>query len=87
MHAVKFNGVTNVLNAPPNWDEATMGPCAALPVMVDQYGITSVWKPSEEELALLNAGGGIALTIASTVHPPILLQTLSAGHLAVKVTG
>ena len=33
--------------------------------------ITSLWKPSEEELACLLAGGGVALTIYGSGHPVV----------------
>ena len=33
--------------------------------------ITSLWKPSEEELACLLAGAGVALTIYGSGHPVV----------------
>ena len=37
--------------------------------------MTSAWEPSTRELAELNAGGSVRLTIAGTGHPPVMLQT------------
>ena len=36
---------------------------------------TSAWKPSEEDLARLNAGGFIYLDIISSGHPPVAVYT------------
>lgn len=37
--------------------------------------MTSVWEPSPAELAHLNAGGAVRLTILGRVHPPVMLTT------------
>lgn len=42
------------------WKEPTFGPAS-----------TSFWRPNEEELAALNAGGSIALNIFATGHPVV----------------
>jgi hypothetical protein len=59
------------------------GSCSVLPVAVfsDQYGVWahSFWKPSEAELAILNAGGSIVLAVraAGRQHPVVALGTTS----------
>lgn len=40
--------------------------------------MTSVWEPTPAELAMLNAGGAVRLTICGTVHPPVMLATQPA---------
>lgn len=37
--------------------------------------MTSVWEPTPKELADLNAGGAVRLTILGTRHPPVMLTT------------
>lgn len=37
--------------------------------------MTSLWEPTPSELAHLNAGGAIRLTILGRVHPPVMLNT------------
>lgn len=84
MDYVNFRGVNAVLRAPKNWDTAANGPCGDLPVCAHDHGLTSVWKPSPEELAALNAGGGVMLTIASSVHPPVMMQVIDFEALDVR---
>lgn len=35
----------------------------------------SLWEPTPDELAELNAGGVVVLTIVGTSHPPVELKT------------
>ena len=37
--------------------------------------MTSVWEPTPKELAELQAGGSVRLTILGTAHPPVMLTT------------
>ena len=64
------------LEPPKDWDEAKFGPCETLDVHNTPIGLTSVWKPSQDELAALVTGGSIALTIVSNVHPPVILSVV-----------
>ncbi len=41
-------------------------------------GMTSLWEPTPKELAMLNAGGAVRLTILGTQHPPILITSQPA---------
>lgn len=41
--------------------------------------MTSCWEPTPRELALLNAGGAVRLTILGTAHPPVLLTVQEPG--------
>lgn len=43
-----------------------------------QNHMTSVWEPTPNELAMLNAGGAVRLTILGTGHPPVMLTAQPA---------
>lgn len=44
-------------------------------VVNDAPQMTSVWEPTPKELADLNAGGAVRLTILGRVHPPVMITT------------
>jgi hypothetical protein len=63
---------TAVLAPPKNWDEAK-GPCAHLPIRLTMDGVMeSAWKPSMDELEILNKGGVVILGILG-IHPAVCL--------------
>lgn len=66
-----------VLGKPKDWDEEKHGPCVGLPVVILEDGMYSFWKPDEQELEALHAGGSICLKIASHVHPPVSIYVTS----------
>lgn len=75
MIPTKFPGVTNYLGAPPGWNpDGELGECMPLPVMHDEHGFTSLWIPDSDELAALNAGAGVQLTIMANAHPVVSVQ-------------
>lgn len=37
----------------------------------------SWWEPTPEELAELNAGGCVRLTVVGQVHPPVAVDTVT----------
>lgn len=81
-----FIGHNRVFKAPPDWDhKGEQGECSDLPVLIDAEGITSVWKPSAEELAALVAGGGVCITICQHVQPVMALGVVTADCLQVSV--
>lgn len=51
----------------------------ALAILDEEIGgvnhMTSVWEPTPKELADLNAGGAVRLTILGTQHPPVMITT------------
>jgi len=47
-------------------------------VVDGQNQMASVWEPTPAEMAMLNAGGAVRLTILGTGHPPVMLTTQSA---------
>ena len=76
MRPTVTRGATHNFIAPENWDP-TNGPCGDLQVRMDVFtgndkGLIecfSTWKPSEQELALLNAGGGIEVGLCVLNQP------------------
>lgn len=61
---------------PPDWDESRDGPCGELSVRVEVFGsyaksFYSNWKPSEEELKLLNNGGVVEIEVVGQGQPPL----------------
>lgn len=77
-----FIGQHRVLEAPKGYDHKAQGECIGLPVRFDAGTVISVWKPSEEDLARLNAGGGIVLGVLGG-QPPVWLETCEASVLLV----
>ena len=65
-----------VLGAPKGWDQGEV-PCGALPITRTECDglpcVVSYWKPTADELAMLNAGGSVALWVAGTSMPPVML--------------
>lgn len=53
--------------------------CAALPVTrvwfndVQQHAVASYWMPTAAELALLNAGAAVRLSVMGRTHPPLAI--------------
>ncbi|RFP19180.1 hypothetical protein [Duganella sp. BJB475] len=66
-----------VLGAPAGWNQAEV-PCSALPITRTECegmpAVVSYWKPTAEELAMLNAGGSVALWVCGDSMPPVSLQ-------------
>ncbi|MFC3457241.1 hypothetical protein [Massilia haematophila] len=65
-----------VLGAPAGWDQLEL-PCGALPVTRTQIdglpAVVSFWRPTAAELAALNAGGSIELSVLGHTMPPVSL--------------
>ncbi len=59
-----------------------MPTCETLPatMMIDeettQVTIASFWRPTPEELKLLNDGGSVVLYIFGTFHPPVAIGVI-----------
>lgn len=78
MEPIRLPGMNRTLNPPPDWDEEANGPCDPLHVFADVppgagLRITSAWQPNEEELAALNRGCAVALTVFGGAIPPMSL--------------
>ena len=72
MRPIPFTTATHALGAPPNWDPEVMGECEVLYAeKVPDGTFYSIWVPSPEELAILNAGGGVRLGVLNDTHPVV----------------
>lgn len=71
----RIQGATRNLGAPANWVDDMSGPCAHLPIVDKVEGglpwMTSAWFPSPDELAAMNAGCAVLLTIQGVIHPVV----------------
>lgn len=75
MNKVQHPSNNAVLGAPPGM---SIDECTALPITRVQYenncfGVRSYWKPTEDELALLNSGGYVCLEVLGITMPPVIL--------------
>jgi len=74
MIPTKTLGMTHAFSAPENWDADKDGKCGTLEVRMQLVGesrfveLVSTWKPSAEELAVLNAGGVIEIALAQATQ-------------------
>jgi len=81
----RISGFTHALVAPTGWNEATDGNCCTLHVRMVQEGghvaAQSAWEPTPEELAMLNAGGSVILSVVGG-QPPVMLsvEAVPADH-------
>lgn len=73
MQPVNTTMTTDYLRAPPG-----LSGIPRLPIVFDGRAAASFWQPSSEELAALNAGGLVWLSVLSTVMPPVRLEVLKA---------
>lgn len=67
MEVATIKGATHCPGAPRNWTPAN-GPCGLLPIIYrkDSHGnpeCVSAWKPSADELKVLNDGGFVILSV------------------------
>ncbi|EPR09898.1 hypothetical protein M527_07175 [Sphingobium indicum IP26] len=81
MEAVPHPYVDHRFGAPAGWDEARDGFCGVLEVhlttLAGHPAFESLWKPSAEDLATLNAGGTVALYVLGHGHPPVAIGVRS----------
>lgn len=78
MNPGKLEGANLSLGAPENWNAEKFGECVALPVLDNGVTLQSIWIPDAEELAALNAGQPVLLTIYGRNHPAIAVGVLAA---------
>jgi hypothetical protein len=76
MRPIQHPSNNRVLGAPVGWDQSEL-PCSALAITDMIYEgvphVVSFWLPTPEELAVLNAGGTVALWITGRTMPPVAL--------------
>lgn len=79
MRIVEFEGQTGLLGAPEHWNQKGGIECGYLPYVSEVVGgyraVSSYWKPTPEELAELNAGGYVRLTVIGLTHPVVAIGT------------
>lgn len=79
MNPIQHPSNNAVLGAPAGWDQTEL-PVAALAItrtVVDGVpAVVSFWKPTAEDLALLNAGGSVALCVLGQSMPPVSLEAM-----------
>lgn len=75
MRPAVIAGATKIFSKPKDWDEERDGKCVDLHVRInpEQRTCESAWKPSAEELAALNAGGVVVLSVVGG-QPPVMLS-------------
>lgn len=77
MHKVQHPSNNAVLGAPAGWNQQAVE-CGALPVTRFVHnGVhmqASFWMPTPNELAALNCGHPVQLTVVGDVHPPVSLN-------------
>lgn len=91
MRPMIITGFTNILKAPAGWDAEKHGPVLDLHIRacVEQglHVMKSVWLPSREDLALLNAGCPVMLDVLGrldrTGHPPVMVKIGAVSDLQV----
>lgn len=63
------------LISPEGWDQAKLGVTDLYATKVEMAdgvpGFRSFWKPSQEDLDILNGGGVVQLCILGDNHPPV----------------
>ena len=69
----RITGATHYLGSPKGWQPETDGHCAHLAVRVDGDVWQSAWEPTPDELAILNAGGSVVISIKGG-QPPVMLH-------------
>ncbi len=73
MRAIQHPTNNRVLGAPKGWDQGEL-PCSALAVTDTIWdgvpAVVSFWQPDATELAALNAGKPVALSIVGRTMPP-----------------
>lgn len=77
MNKIQHPSNNGVLGAPAGWVQGD-NPCGALPITRTECDglavVKSYWRPDAEELAALNAGGCVALSVVGNTMPPVMLM-------------
>lgn len=82
MILLRIEGATHVLGPPRNWNAERDGDCGEMAVrVVNTAGpprFESAWEPTPDELAALNAGAPVILSVVGG-QPPVYLYVRPAG--------
>lgn len=83
MKPVEMQNPDVILKGPSDMPE-----CGDLHAVAEVYDerlwLTSVWKPTPEELAALNDGGSVVLSICAPRHPVVAVGTMDRTGEAVE---
>jgi hypothetical protein len=72
MNPAIIKNATRNLGPPPDVSSSDCGRLFVRDVKEDGFiGMKSAWKPTPEELQILNAGGCVMLTVFSSIHPMV----------------
>jgi hypothetical protein len=78
MIPARHPNATRYLGAPAGWKPEEQGTCGHLSICDHETlagnAMQSIWEPTPDELARLNAGGFVVLTVIGSGHPPVSLQ-------------
>lgn len=91
MRPMIIRGFTNILKAPPGWNAEKHGPIVDLHIRgIVEHGLhamQSIWLPSREDIALINAGCPIMLEVLGRIdktgHPPVMVKVGAVSDLQV----
>jgi hypothetical protein len=69
----RIAGATHVFGAPKGWNAEENGHCGQLVIRQAAGFLESAWEPTPAELAALNAGGHVVLSVFGG-QPPVALS-------------
>lgn len=64
------------LGPPRDWDEARNGPCEVLELLDTGEFFQSAWVPDSQEVACIQAGAPVVVTVWGRSHPPIAVAVM-----------
>lgn len=78
MEIGRIEGATRNLGAPAGWDREKHGVCGGLPIRDEPHrpgvpAMVSAWFPTPDEMARLQSGAPLYLTVLGEVHPPVAM--------------
>lgn len=77
-----FTAAQAFIKAAEGWPTEEMGTLHDIPAYVGKGVTISMWRPSKEELALLQGGGMIMLTQCTTQPPSAQLEVYHTAHVS-----
>lgn len=82
MDIVQVKNPSRIFGKPRTWNEKTQGSCGSLPIIDQAHSGTrfmvSFWRPTKEELELLQNGGVIQLHVEGYIHPVVAMAVSEA---------
>lgn len=74
----RIEGAESVLDPPENWEKDRAGECQRLPIRVTRHAgyiwQQSAWMPSPQEIAAIQRGAPVILSISAPVHPVVAVN-------------